>query len=70
LQLAQLEELQEEHPDDMVWLLPSLERLTPLNAEKSCSTLFDWHSGQAIPFSDDPNTSFSNSFSHFRHLNS
>jgi hypothetical protein len=69
LQLAQLEALQEEHPEDIEWVAPSLDRETPLKLEKSLSISFDWHRGQAIPFSDDaPKTSFSNSDSHFRHL--
>ena len=69
LQPAQLEELQEEHPDDIEWVVPSPDRETPLKLEKSLSISFDWHWGQAIPFSDDaPKTSFSNSESHFKHL--
>jgi hypothetical protein len=68
LQLAQLEELQEEHPEDMEWVLPSPERETPLKLEKSLSTSGDWQSGQEIPLSEDPKTSFSNSDSHFKHL--
>lgn len=69
LQLAQLEALQEEHPEDIEWVAPSLDRETPLKLEKSLSISFDWHCGQAIPFSDDaPKTSFSNSESHFKHL--
>jgi hypothetical protein len=69
LQLAQLEAAQDEQPEDMVRVVPSLERETPLKLEKSLSTLFDWQSGQLIPFSEDaPNTSFSNSDSHLRHL--
>jgi hypothetical protein len=68
LQPAQLDVLQDEHPDDIVWELPSLERLTPLKQEKSLSTLLDLQSGQAIPSSDPPNTNFSNSHSHFEHL--
>jgi len=69
LQPAQLEELHEEHPDDMECELPSLERETPLKQENSLSTSFDWQSGQLIPFSEAAlNTSFSNSDSHFRHL--
>jgi hypothetical protein len=67
LQLAQLEELQEEHPDDMEWVLPSLPRETPLKLEKSCSISFDWQSGQSISV-EAPNTSFSKSDSHFKHL--
>ena len=69
LQLAQLEELQEEHPEDIEWVAPSLDRETPLKLEKSLSISFDWHWGHSIPFSDDaPKTSFSNSESHFKHL--
>jgi hypothetical protein len=69
LQPAQLEAEHEEHPLDIEVVLPSLERETPLKQEKSCSTSCDWHSGQWMPFSDDvPNTSFSNSDSHFMHL--
>jgi hypothetical protein len=69
LQLAQLEALQEEHPEDMECVLPSLERETPLKLEKSFSISCDWQSGQEIPFSEDvPKTSFSNSDSHFKHL--
>jgi hypothetical protein len=69
LQPAQLEALQEEHPEDIDRVLPSLERETPLKHEKSRSTSEDWHLGQWMPFSeDDPNTSFSNSCSHFAHL--
>jgi len=64
---AQLEELQEEQPEDIECVEPSLERETPLKLEKSLSTSCDWQSGQAVPLSDDPNTSLSNSFSHFRH---
>jgi hypothetical protein len=33
LQLEQLDELQDEHPDDMECVLPSLERDTPLKLE-------------------------------------
>ncbi len=66
MQLEQLEELQEEHPEDIECVAPSLERETPLKLEKSLSISCDWQSGQASPFSDDaPNTSFSNSLSHF-----
>ena len=69
LQLAQLEALQEEHPEDIGRDVPSLERETPLKLENSLSISPDWQSGQAIPFSDDiPKISFSNSDSHFRHL--
>jgi hypothetical protein len=69
LQPAQLEALQEEHPDDMDRVLPSLERDTPLKLEKSLSISRDWHSGQESPFSEEaPKTSFSNSASHFKHL--
>jgi hypothetical protein len=69
LQPAQVEAVQEEQPEDMDLVVPSLERETPLKHEKSCSTSFDWQSGQWIPFPEDaPNTSFSNSVSHFRHL--
>lgn len=67
MQLAQLEELQDEHPEDMEWVLPSLPRETPLKLEKSCSISFDWQSGQSISV-EEPNTSFSNSDSHFKHL--
>jgi hypothetical protein len=53
----------------MECVVPSPERETPLKLEKSLSISPDWQSGQAIPLSDDaPNTSFSNSESHFRHL--
>lgn len=65
MQLAQLEALQEEHPEDMECVEPSLERETPLKLEKSLSIACDWQSGQEISASDDPNTSFSNSDSHF-----
>ncbi len=69
MQPAQLEALQEEHPDDIVWVEPSLERETPLKQENILSTSPDWQSGHLMPFSDaDPKTSFSNSDSHFRHL--
>jgi len=68
LQLAQLEALQEEHPEDMGRVLPSPERETPLKLEKSLSISCDWQSGQEIPLSEDPKTSFSNSDSHFKHL--
>jgi len=67
LQLAQLEELQEEQPEDIECVAPSLERETPLKLEKSLSISSDRQSGQEIPASDDPNTSFSNSVSHFWH---
>jgi hypothetical protein len=67
LQPAQLPALQEEQPDDIVCVEPSLERDTPLKLEKSLSTSCDWQSGHEIPLSDDPNTSFSNSVSHFWH---
>jgi hypothetical protein len=70
LQLEQLVAEQEEQPLDMEWVLPSLERDTPLKLENIFSTLSDSQSGQVTPFSDDPKTSFSNSDSHFRHLNS
>jgi hypothetical protein len=33
LQVAQLEELQEEHPEEIECVLPSLERDTPLKEE-------------------------------------
>jgi hypothetical protein len=65
---AQPEELQEEHPEDIVWVLPSLERETPLKLENSLSTSLDSQSGQEIPLSEDPKISFSNSDSHFKHL--
>ena len=69
MQPAQLEELQEEQPEDIEWLVPSLERETPLKQEKILSTSSDSHSGQAIPFSEeDPMMSFSNSDLHFKHL--
>jgi len=68
LQPAQLEALQEEHPEDMEWVVPSLDRETPLKLEKSRSTSPDLQSGHCVPFSDAPKTSFSNSDSHFRHL--
>jgi len=69
LQPAQLEAEQEEHPDDIGRVLPSLERETPLKLENSLSTSCELQSGQSIPFSDDgPKTSFSNSASHFKHL--
>jgi len=68
LQPAQLEAEQEEQPEDIECVLPSLERETPLKLEKSCSTSPDWHSGQTIPlFRDCPKTSFSNSEEHLRH---
>lgn len=71
MQPAQLEAWHEEQPEDIVCVLPSLERETPLKLENSLSISPDWQSGQLIPFSEDaPNTSFSNSESHFRHLNS
>jgi len=70
LQLAQLVAAHEEQPLDMDCVLPSLDRDTPLKLEKSFSTSPDWQSGHETPFSDDPNTSFSNSDSHFKHLNS
>ncbi len=69
LQLAQLEALQEEHPEDIGRVVPSLERETPLKLEKSRSISCDLHSGQETPFSEEaPKTSFSNSESHFKHL--
>jgi hypothetical protein len=69
LQPAQLEALQDEQPEDIDFVVPSPERVTPLKQEKSCSTSSDWQSGQRISFADAaPNTSFSNSDSHFRHL--
>jgi len=67
LQPAQLEAAQEEQPEDIECVVPSLERDTPLKLEKSRSTSFDWQPGQQIPLSDDPNTIFSNSVSHLRH---
>ena len=63
----QLDALQEEQPEDIECVEPSLERDTPLKLEKSLSTSRDRQSGQLIPLSDDPNTSFSNSVSHFWH---
>lgn len=69
MQPEQLEAWQEEHPEDIGCVLPSLDRETPLKLEKSLSISGDWQSGQLIPFSDDlPRTSFSNSDSHFKHL--
>lgn len=68
MQLAQLEELQEEQPDDIERVLPSLDRDTPLKLENSLSTLVELQSGQLTPSSDPPKTIFSNSDSHFRHL--
>jgi hypothetical protein len=69
LQPAQLDAAQEEQPDDMDLVDPSLPRETPLKQEKSCSTSLDSQSGHWIPFPDpEPKTSFSNSASHFRHL--
>jgi hypothetical protein len=69
LQLAQLDAEHEEQPLDMECVVPSPERETPLKLEKSRSISPDWQSGQAIPLSGDaPNTSFSNSESHFKHL--
>ena len=68
LQPAQLDALQDEHPEDMEWVLPSLDRETPLKQEKSLSIFCDWHWGQEIPPSEDPKTSFSNSDSHSKHL--
>jgi len=68
LQPAQVEAWHAEHPEDMGRVLPSLARETPLKLEKSLSISRDWQSGQLIPFSDDPRTSFSNSDSHFKHL--
>jgi len=69
LQPAQLEAEQEEQPDDMERVVPSLERETPLKLEKSCSTSFDWQSGHSMPFPEAaPKTNLSNSDSHFRHL--
>jgi len=66
---AQLEAAQEEQPEDMEWVVPSLERDTPLKHENSFSTSFDWQSGHSMPFSEAaPNTSFSNSAPHFVHL--
>ena len=41
LQPAQLEELQEEQPEDIECVEPSLERDTPLKLEKSLSTSCD-----------------------------
>ena len=65
LQPAQLDAVQDEQPEDIEWVLPSLERDTPLKLEKSCSTSSDWQWGQDIPFpEDDANTSFSKSFPH------
>jgi hypothetical protein len=46
LQLAQLEAEQEEQPEDIGRVVPSLERETPLKLENNCSTSFDWQSGQ------------------------
>jgi len=70
LQPAQLEAAQDEQPLDMEWVLPSLDLETPLKQEKSFSTCSLSHSGQETPLSDEPKTSFSNSESHFKHLNS
>jgi hypothetical protein len=69
LQLAQLDDAQDEHPEDIGFVEPSLDRETPLKLEYNCSTSLDRHSGHRIP-ACDPKTSFSNSESHFRHLNS
>jgi hypothetical protein len=41
LQLEQLEALQEEHPEDIECVAPSLERETPLKLEKSLSISCD-----------------------------
>jgi hypothetical protein len=62
LQLAQLEALHEEHPDDMGRVDPSLERETPLKLENSVSVSTDWQQGQATEFAEEaPKTSLSNS---------
>jgi hypothetical protein len=69
LQPAQLEAVQDEHPEDISFVLPSADRETPLKQEKSLSTSLDWQSGHVIPFSDElPRISFSNSESHLWHL--
>jgi len=69
LQPAQLLALHELHPEDKECVIPSLPRETPLKQELSCSTSFDWQSGQLIPFSEEePRISFSNTELHFRHL--
>jgi len=69
LQPAQLDALQEEQPEDIEWLVPSLERETPLKQEKTRSTSPEAQSGHAIALSDeDPMMSFSNSDLHFKHL--
>jgi len=70
LQPAQLEDEQEEQPLDMECVLPSLDLETPLKQEYCFSTFSELHSGQEMPSSEDPKTSFSNSDSHFVHLNS
>ena len=67
---AQLEAAQDAQPLDMECVVPSLDFETPLKQEKSFSTCSLSHSGQDTPLSDDPKTSFSNSDSHFKHLNS
>jgi len=41
LQPAQLEAWHDEQPEDIEWVVPSLERDTPLKLEKSLSTSFD-----------------------------
>jgi hypothetical protein len=46
LQPEQLDAEQEEQPEDIDRVVPSLERETPLKLEKSLSTSFDWQSGQ------------------------
>jgi len=45
LQLEQLEAWQEEHPEDIGCVVPSLDRETPLKLEKSLSTSCDWQPG-------------------------
>jgi hypothetical protein len=46
LQPAQLEDEQDEQPEDIDLVVPSLERETPLKLENNLSTSFDWQSGQ------------------------
>lgn len=68
LQPAQERALQDEQPEERERVAPELDFDRPEKAEKSCSTLLERHSGQAIPSADcGLRTSCSNWTPHFRH---